>query len=276
MSITEDEQVEATEESFRARVARAYELAALVPALVAEGKPEFIDGDDFPSATLRAMEAWATIEYKAVLRLVEDPEVAHAAEVLLRALLEYFAHVIWIADGLDGGEARTPRCRALCLELGIAKEAEAALTKKLRDWGDASDPEGQRITTAAVERLSDIRALHQGEACRCSGRNGGGVQPTLAALWRQDQKWALGLWVVATHAAHQVLPARIQRDTGQGITAIGEPASLAWRSDLLNHGVLAYGLAGVGILDVENPDQIDKLKAWLTAFLGSTFTTMSR
>jgi hypothetical protein len=85
--------------------------------------------------------------YHAVLRLIEDPIAAPAAEILCRAMLENFAHMYWISQGEPHAmdrplRARADRClglvsdsdsstisRAACLELGMAKAYARNLDK---------------------------------------------------------------------------------------------------------------------------------------------------
>jgi hypothetical protein len=123
------------ERDFIGLVAEADRLPLLLRGLAADGKAERMEGDDLPEATLRRLEAWAVHEYRGSLLLLGRADAAFAAEVLLRGLLEFYAHVAWIQEGLPADASRSRRTRAACLELGIAAEASDALNRKLSACG---------------------------------------------------------------------------------------------------------------------------------------------
>jgi len=223
------------EQSFAALIEDAERLPDLLRQLAADGKPDMMDGDDFPEATLRRLEAWALHEYRGSLRLLRHADVAFATEVLVRALLEFYAHVVWIHQGLPG-DIRSQRTRAICLELGVAAEANLAVTKKLGAWG-ASDP---RVHTAAAQRLQDIQSIHAAEGCSCKGHSWGDVRPMLQHLDSGGINWPYGLWVITSAAAHQLLPGRVEVDLGDGTSDFLGIAHYAWRADLLGYVVRAF------------------------------------
>jgi len=250
------------EQDFAALLDAAEELPTLLEELAADGLPAMVDGDDFPESTLRRLNAWAVLEYRAALLLLRHADVAHAAEVLLRGLLEFYAHVAWIHEDLPGDQ-RTPKTRATCLELGIAVEANDTLTKKLTGWG-APHP---RVDAAAAQRLTDITAVHSAEGCGCKGHAYRDVRPTLKHLDAGGIKWPYGLWVISSAAAHQLLPGRVEVDLGDGTSDFLSVATYAWRADLLGYVVRAYGLAGVRMLDMVNTQHVDRLHLWIERFL---------
>jgi len=239
------------ERDFQDLLDAAERLPELFGQLAAEGLPAMVEGDDFPESTLRRLHAWAVLEYRAALRLLRHADVAHATEVLLRGLLEFYSHVAWIHEGLPG-DTRAPKTRATCLELGIATEANTTLTQKLAGWG-APDP---RVHAAAAQRLQDIQAVHVAEGCTCKGHAYRDVQPMLKHLESAGINWPYGLWVVSSAAAHQLLPGRVEIDLGDRTSDFLTIATYTWRASLLSYVVRAYGLAGVRMLDMVNSHNV--------------------
>jgi len=249
------------EREFLALIEEAETLPVLLRSLAGQGKPDMMDGDDLPEATLRRLEAWAVPEYRGALRLIRHADVAFAAEVLVRALVEFYAQVAWIHEG-PTGDSRSQATRAACLELGIASEANEALTKKLSGWGTA-DP---RVHEAAIQRLTDIQAIHAATGCRCSGQKWQ-VQPILKQADAGGIQWPYGLWVISSAAAHQLLPGRVEVDLGDGTSDFLSIAHYAWRAALLEYVMRAFGLAGVRILDMINPAHAETLRVWIERFV---------
>lgn len=251
------------EREFVGLLADAEKLPDLLRGLAAEGKPHMMDGDDLPEATLRRLEAWAVHEYRGSLRLLRDADAAFSTEVLVRALLEFYAHVAWIHEGLPADAGRSQRTRAACLELGIAVEANDALTRKLTGWGAVDS----RANAAAKERLTDIQSFHAAEGCSCKGHKWTDVQPMLKQLQSQGITWPYGLWVISSAAAHQLLPGRVEIDLGDGTSDFLGVAPYAWRATLLDYVVRTFGLAGVRVLDMVQPQHAELLRQWIETFV---------
>jgi len=196
--------------------------------------------DDFPDVTLARLLRWAQILFRSAVALVREPELSYGAEPLLRALLEIWAHVYWLRRDNRG----TERQRALCLELGMAGELDAAAAK-LPAW-ITPRPDG----TSLALTLREIWQLHQAEGCCCKGRNYGQVQRTLQAMEKefpQAFEGMLALWKVSSGIAHGMILTRLLRETSPGITTIGPPATYEYRANLLFWLSSAFGNIGLSI-----------------------------
>jgi hypothetical protein len=83
--------------------------------------PALIRGDDYPRAALHRLELTARIQFQAALALLRDHRLAYAAESHVRSLLEYMAHVAWVAGKDVPRPVGTALCRAVCLEMGMTR-----------------------------------------------------------------------------------------------------------------------------------------------------------
>lgn len=107
------------EQSLLTLIDRANEFADRGLALIDGLRPEEMTGATLPDATVWKLHLVATINYRAGLACLRQPETSLGAFTLLRGLLEAWAHLDFIQDNTAGDDAR---CRALRFERGMSRE----------------------------------------------------------------------------------------------------------------------------------------------------------
>lgn len=162
----------------------------------------------YPGRTLRTLHLVGLSQFQAGIVLLRRPVLAYTADIHVRAMIELFAHAAWI-NGEGGLTApMTPRRRALCVELGMAR----ALVDEL-DFLSSTLKIGFPIGyVAGAEWLARYFArLHAGHACSCGGRGRRyrDVRRTLSALdeVQTDERLAnatllYGMWSSFSRSGH--------------------------------------------------------------------------
>ena len=212
-----------------------------------------------PLKIVVALEPWAATQYRAGIALLTDSLTASAADVLLRSLLELFAHVFWIHEG------RTPderECRATCFALGLVRASRDFLA------GRTSKDVGADTHLRELQHLDrEIERQRQRRKCSCKARKYTDVGPTLKqASRRPDLPWAHDTWAWTSTVAHQILP--VLSDPAQGLA--GTPsASFLERSILLSHFLHVFVNYGIILLELERPENVLVWKQFADAVVAS-------
>jgi hypothetical protein len=200
-----------------------------------EGDVWFEDAELYPGALLLHMERWAAQQYAGALVLLTMPAVATASLVLLRGLLEAYAHLSWIAEGSDDGPT-SRRCRALCYERTAAKELLDAVSNAAAGVAaDGADEEAQR-------RVDNLDRLLRGLKCRCRGRDFSSVLPTIRQIAAADPaaRWMPDMVRATRMTAHQAQRDRLHAFGPDGALVIGSAATPYERLVLLEWLVVGY------------------------------------
>lgn len=223
--------------------------------------------NEFPARTLGWLRSAAILEYKAVITLLANAECGGEAEHIMRPLIDTFCHVVWIQEGVDGGGSRSVRCRALCLDLGVARYRLRGLAGER----GLSAAERARYTADLEDQVQEFRRLHDAEGCRCKGRTYRSATTTLHALARADPRYEALVqqrrW--SSSALHVFEPGRMARGLGDGRTLIGGPVRAGWRATMLLAAVDILAEVGVRLfhaLGMARPDQ-DRLIHWKANFV---------
>lgn len=98
------------EQTLQTLIDRANEFADHGLALVNDLRAEEMTGATMPDAAVWKLHLVASINYRAGLACLRQPETSVGAFTLLRGLLEVWAHLDFIQDNTAGDDAR---CRAL-------------------------------------------------------------------------------------------------------------------------------------------------------------------
>jgi len=240
------------EANFRRYLEDLKGLALAAEEVIAGGqKGSFSAGKfDFPVNAVWDLKTPSTLHFMAGIELVSDPRYAHAADLMVRALLEALAHLCWIwfgepatnrvqvkpgmCLGDEGVGGCTAERRAVCLALGMARVFSDNIAKV-----DANlVPEG---TSAAVqERLDRLTEIHKKLGCTGTGRTWQDVRPMLALLKKQGRiPWAHDLWVAESGVAHGLIPDQYWSSV-TGVTMKGGPAEPEARKLLAQWLVKTY------------------------------------
>lgn len=103
---------------FQARLDLARELPQqLEEDFCAAGQTGALPGDQLPEATVFKLLRLAEHNYQAAVACLAEAGTALGADTLMRALIEAWAHLDYIASDEQGAA-----CRAVALELGMATE----------------------------------------------------------------------------------------------------------------------------------------------------------
>lgn len=199
-----------------------------------------------PLTILLALEPWAATQYRAGIALLHDPRTASAADVLVRGLLELFAHVFWVHEA---GTREARECRAVCFAQGIVRTVRAFL-KQNATRNPGAEPRLRELEI--LER--EIQRQRERRKCPCKARKYGDVGPTLrAASQRPDLTWTFDTWAWTSTVAHQLLP--VLSDPNQGLAA-PLSASFTERGVLLSHFLHVFVNFGIILLETEQPEGI--------------------
>jgi hypothetical protein len=171
--------------------------------------------------------------FHALLRITDDSLAAPAAPVLVRSLIECWAHAHWITEGVPGSsQPSTSAGRALCLELGMA----SSFVNNLKRASAEAQPD--TALQAATEWLESVRDKHTKLGCNCRGRTYRDVQPTLKHIAKSaEMSWVYDTWLSASAAGHILMPQRLARQVGDH-TEWGGEASVLERQNWLERGTV--------------------------------------
>src|SRR5271157_1652399 len=92
------------EQSLPILIGRANEFADRGLALIDDLRPEGMTGVTLPDATVWKLHLVATINYRAGLACLRQPETSLGTFTLLRGLLEAWAHLAFIQDSTAGSD----------------------------------------------------------------------------------------------------------------------------------------------------------------------------
>jgi len=238
------------ERNFRSLLAKAVKLPAYLEHLRSQGKSPSFEGSDFPIVTVLKLQQWAAVEYRGALTLLWEADLAPAAEIHLRPLLELYARIAWIYDDGNGG---TQRCRAICLELGVAKAVRGRLPTML---DEALRARRRELERELEDREVTLANLHQAERCSCEPWGEGNLGPTFKGnAEAAGHPWPYEFWSGSSTVAHQYVSDRIMWDRGQGIATIA-PASFQQRAVLLDRLLAVFANLAGAILGIANPSEI--------------------
>lgn len=196
----------------------------------------------YPGRTLRTLHLAATARFQSGIVLIRRPLLAHAASDQVRALIELFAHAAWINGAGGLRPPMTPRARAICVELGMARALVDEL-EFLESIVRIPFPAGYIADKRLLVR--HFTRLHATHACVChgAGRKFSAVRGTLRALdaVETDERLALskmfyGLWVTFSRAVHFPRLEHIAADAPGG--AALRPMSIRDRAFMLHNLVM--------------------------------------
>lgn len=232
-------------------ITRAEGLPPKFDQLKSQLGPLLLKYNDFPLVTLHKLEVMARIHLRSGLRLVRDPVVAHGAEIHVRALVEFMAHVAWVCGKDILQPSGTASCRAICLEIGMAQR-QAALSKAI----PVRYHLGKRTAASSTRRLKALVGLRVRSGCACRPRTAAAVSGTLksvAKLAPETMDIYPWLYETASLAVHQQLYDRLLKQVGPGITDF-VAADTQHRASLFTWLVHPYGVATIQILELQSVD----------------------
>jgi len=262
---------------FREALQAAADLIGSLEELVSDGGQTIVLGrDKYPEATLSKLRVQAVFTYAGILRLLDEPLTAFAAEPLLRVLLEAFAHLVWIHDGEKDrpsaaqdiclGDNSVPGCtperRAVCLDLGIWSSLNRALGDALPESFDEGAP------AAVAEKLDRLIQLHAAMGCVGRGRTNRDVRPILRSLRGISRvTWAYDLWKVSSGVAHLAMPGRdITHVDGEEVH--GGPAPDEFRHSLFTWSSTVFANFYSGLIHLLAPTKLPQVSAAMQGLRG--------
>jgi hypothetical protein len=206
--------------------------------------PEDMTFGTMPHATIQQLHLASTINYRAALACLRQAETSLAAYGLLRGLLEAWAHIDFIADDSQGGDAR---CRALRYERGAAQD----LLDNLQAAPLGFDPSAWKTTHAENQQAIDDlwRDLGCANAKPRSRRH---VEGTLKAISdRLMLDWVLPAWRSASAVVHMFGEDYIFDHDDKG------NSHLVWALPRFRAAWLAFLAAAYGYLTVTSAQVLD-------------------
>jgi hypothetical protein len=229
-------------------IERAETLPTIYDALKERGRwPQELRGDDFPLVTLHRLEIMARVHYLAVLTLLRRHDLAYAAEDEVRPLLEFLASTAWIT-GKVSQPAHTPRCRAICLEIGMAKEVLAKLVA-------APDKHLASVESrrAMQQRLDSLRDTHGRRGCTCHARTSNSTKMVLRDIAKLAPPFDVFPWLydALSLGLHLSMYDRMIQPIAPGVSDF-VPATDSHRARILSWALLSYGSGLIQILETRS------------------------
>lgn len=276
------------EATFGDLIAMAGELSAKIRRLWVPAPDSLDPADRLLWALLRGLLRGELVTYQWILSILATPG-AQAAEPLLRSLLDGFANVVWIVDGVGDPKGRSPQIRALCFELGTAAQGIEELDRLEKELGTERLPSaskgaaefvrllgGGEGVLAQTERAADLRPQlverrqrvaerHAKTGCDCQGRryNTSWILAKLA----EKQAFLFATWQNLSSASH------FFDGIGLGGDLEAVPSSLRplrsmylWRGMLLGVAVHALAESARNVRLVEVPNDDAGLATWAHDF----------
>ena len=200
------------EQSLLILIGRANEFADRGLALIDDLRPEGMTGVTLPDATVWKLHLVATINYRAGLACLGQPETSLGTFTLLRGLLEAWAHLAFIQDSTAGSDGR---CRALRFERGMSRE----WANNVRAAPPGFDQTAWQAQQAAHDRELDV--LWRQFRCRGTDRTQGQAGATLTRLSTQPgMAWVDGVWRATSGTTHMYGVEFVLTDRGDGTTEL--------------------------------------------------------
>jgi hypothetical protein len=222
------------------------ELPASVVWLHSDAPPEY-ELASYPDVTTFRLERAATLQFRGTLRLLYDPMVSYAAEILIRAILETDAQ-LWRIYGYKRASKKSRQRRAVCFEFGSIRSLyESMLPQK--DKQDRYRPSRRSFSTAESrqsikERHKLLMALHDkvADLPNCKGNDYRGVKHLLQQLSRRERsyRWIVPYYEISSMTAHQLLQRGLVNTASRPL-AMAEP-SLSERVAFLDRSLASYQL----------------------------------
>jgi hypothetical protein len=181
------------ESDFSTVLDRAANYGETVHSAVASLHPPDVSLDQMPASTAWRLHLTATAGYEASIQCFRTRYSSLGGYIILRGLLEAWAHLDFIADDSQGG---SPALRAIRYELGVHQE-----------WEDSAHdaPGGHPSPLIAQDNYDVMLKLWQesGGVGNPTLRTRKHVQPTLTNIAaRQNLDWLRGLYRSTSATAH--------------------------------------------------------------------------
>ena len=190
---------------------------------------ENLPGDQFPEATAARLLIAITPQYHAAVACLAEPETALGAVVLMRPLIEAWAHLYFIVGNDDLADAA---CRALRLEVGLAVETLGMV----QDGGDVHVNQLEIVQ----RRVAELEAIVSSRGCKGKRRSYGEVGSTVKAMGKERNiPWLFGAWRSFSLTGHVGGWDWSVEDQGDGTSAIVDP-SPSLRAGWLKSLVILY------------------------------------
>ena len=203
----------------------------------------------YPGRTLRTLHLVGLSHFQAGVLLLRRPVLTYTADDHVRVLIELFTHAAWISDAGGLGAPMTPRQRALCVELGMARALVDEL-EILEAKLEVPFPVG--YVESAKRLAHHFTRLHSDNVCGCRGRGRRyyDVQNTLRALnavRNQDRLPSAtplyAMWLTFSRSVHHPRLELLAADTPGG--AWLKPATSQERAVTLYNLLLAQSYLAV-------------------------------
>ncbi len=270
------------EADFQRYLDRLDEVAVQGEKLLSGGEETFeTDGPcDYPAKAVWDMRTACITHYMAAVDLIRDPLESPAAALMIRAMLEVYAHLVWIWGGelaanrkdpsgkclgTDADAGCTQKRRAVCFDLGVAVQRSENLKKV--DAGVVPDGTAQ----AVADELAQLQQLHANLGCAGHGRGYGDVKWMLGMLKANGHlPWAHDLWVVSSGVVHGLVP-EFYLSSATGIRVKGGPADPETRYKLSGWLASIYANVTDGMLAIQDPGKRPQFKDvvdWATLATG--------
>lgn len=245
--------MDAKEVEFQHLLSSGEDFASYVEAETTSVISGGLTGDDYPQLTLVKLHTQATVHCRACLTLLKEGFLSHAAQTLLRAMTEVLAHTYWIRQD-DYGD--TPRCRALCFELGSWNE----IVKNVDELRMYSKLEVNEVLRSAGETRAYYKSLHQTHGCQCAGRTYRNVQESLRKIAaKHDLCMPHAIWIATSSSSHSMALSHLVSEHVDSPDIIGGPASYVERARALEWAVGIFASTTEFAWGVINPTAIQQL-----------------
>jgi hypothetical protein len=203
-------------------------ILPLMAAIEKSGQP-----NDHPTKTLMGLLVQGRLTARAALITLQDPLIAYAAAPLIRTLVECWTYAHFIQQGGPVSGGAGDRCRAVALELGMARQR----AKNFAELFGSSRELTPSIRTAEASIQQELRtlgALYKSNKCTCKVVNWTDVKTILDELHTRHHHLAKQIWVECSVDAHAHAPFRMMTLQGR-LAVLGGPATYQFRFRMLRY-----------------------------------------
>jgi hypothetical protein len=214
------------EAGFSSLLDRAASFGESVHNAVASLHPPDVSLNQMPESTVWRLHLTATASYEATIQCLRTRYSSLGGYIILRGLLEAWAHLDFIADD---AQSASPALRAIRYELGAYQE-----------WGDtAHDAPGGRPSPLIAQDnqavMMELWRQHGGQGTPRLRRRTH-VQPTLTTIGaRENIDWLRGLYRSTSAAAHMF-------GVDFLLESVGPTTSVVWATPAQQSSWLAWAV----------------------------------
>jgi hypothetical protein len=241
---------------------------ALMVAAAGEKPSNWVEYDDFTTATALRLQHWTNLQLRAICQLLRTGDTSPPAYGMIRGVIEVWAHLHWIYNRDDKASWE---CRAMRVALMLAEEGFNSIQGMNPEWLEAAG----LVDSIAARREAVVllREMMRERDCKPQGgRKRSGAEASVKEIaTQQSLDWLMPMWRQSSLVVHPLSIEWILEDLGDGRSAIATPP-LSQMAARLDHALTAFTNAGNYFLAlVGSEDRIEPFNQAVRTFRARPF-----